>query len=192
MIRRAVMLLGLLTCAFSVSSAQNRAYFRIRERAVVRFDWGCTKPALFPKHKFQKLVGRLIPADWPMSMTYGDRAYGYDLNGDGTAEYFVPLYCGATGNCFWAILSRNPSRLLGVVSGESIYVHRRIARWSRISISSHLTVSDSGIDTLSVRRGRYRKFGRGTETSAYRNDFPRSLLKVEPLCNPHYVSTGGR
>lgn len=187
MARRLTFLLGFVASCVLVASAQNRAYVRIREPAVIRFDWDCTKTSLYPKRRFDAIVRRLLPSDWPPSLTYGDRAFAYDLNGDGTGEYFVPLYCGATGNCYWAILGSNPTRLVGQVSGETFYLHRRMTRWARITVTSHFTVSASGIDTINFRRGRYRKFGRSTETSAYRNDFPRSLLRVKPLCNPGYV-----
>jgi hypothetical protein len=177
----------LLLCGVVTTNAQRIEYFRIKEKPVLRFEWECTKPSLYPQTELNKIVRPLLPKDWPPSSTWGDRAYAYDLNGDGTKEYFVPLYCGATGNCEWAILGVNPARLLGTVNGESFYIHEGVGRWSRITIASHITVSESSIATYRFRNGRYRKFGKGYETSAYRNDFPRSLLTVEPLCDPSYV-----
>lgn len=186
---RSRILIATLLCLSSVivANAQRKNYVRIKENPLVRFEWGCTDPSLYPKAKLDRLVRPLLPKDWPPSVVWGDRTYAYDLNGDGAKEYFVPLFCGGTGNCKWAILSVNPARLLGTAWGESFYIHRRVGRWSRITISSHMNVSESMIDTYSFRNGRYRKFGRGYEASAYREDFPRLLLTVEPLCDPRYV-----
>lgn len=153
----------------------------------MRFEWECTKPEQYPKAKLDRIVRPLLPGDWPPQSTYGDRAYVFDLNGDGVNEYFVPLYCGATGNCFWAIIGTGPTRVLGRFSGESVFVHKRIGRWARLSIASHENVSYSGISTYSFRKGRYRSFGKYIVTSAYEHDFPRTLLTVEPLCVPDYV-----
>ena len=169
------------------ATSQNRQYVRIRERPLVRFEWECTKPSLYERASFDKVVRRQLPKDWPASSVWGDRAYAYDLNGDGVKESFVPLYCGATGNCKWAILAINPIRKLGIVWGENFYVHKRIGQWSRITITSHINISESLIDTYHFVGNQYRKFGRVFVGSAYSNSFPKLLLTVEPLCNPDYI-----
>ena len=65
--------------------------------------------------------------------TWADRAFGYDLNNDARPEYFVPLVCGATGNCTWAVFAIGPPRLLGRVEGARLYIHEPGAPWSRIT-----------------------------------------------------------
>ncbi len=184
---RSRILITALLCLFSavVANAQRKEFVRIKEKPIVRFEWECTKPSLYPKAKLDRLVRSLMPKEWPIM--WGDRAYAYDLNGDGVKEYFVPLDCGATGNCNWGIFALNPTRLLGIVSGESIYIHKRVGQWSQLSVAIHGNVSVSLIATYRFRRGQYREFGKPYEASAYREDFPRLLLTVEPLCNPDYV-----
>lgn len=176
---------ALLLSFVLVANAQNREHVRIHESAVVTFSWDCTKTSCYANGKFDRLIRPMLPKDWPPSLTYGDRAFRNDLNGDGKTEYFVPLFCGAQGNCYWAILASGPVRLLGKFWGESFYIHRRVARWSRISISRHLTASDAGIDTLRFEHGRYRKFGPMVEANADRKDFPRSLENVPAACEPN-------
>lgn len=171
-------------CGVSVHS-QSRQYVRIKERPVVRFDEECTRPDWY-QPKFDWLIKRLLTMGAGPGI-YGDRAFVYDLNGDQKKEFFIPLDCGGTGNCRWAIVAAQPVRLLGVLWGETFYLHQRISRWRRITLTSHLNVSESMIDTYAFRRGRYRQFGRGYLASAYIDNFPRSLLTVEPLCDPIYV-----
>jgi hypothetical protein len=186
--RNRVLLTTLLClCCVVVSNAQRKAYVRIKEKPLVRFEWECAKPSLYPKAKLNRLVRPLLRDYRGLPGVWGDRAFAYDLNGDNVKEYFVPLDCGATGNCNWGIFAVNPSRLLGTVSGESIYVHQRVGQWSQLSVAIHGNVSVTLIATYHFRKGEYREFGKPYEASVYREDFPRLLLTVEPLCNPDYV-----
>ncbi|HEV8487412.1 MAG TPA: hypothetical protein VGV87_27945 [Blastocatellia bacterium] len=185
--KRIVTMILLLGCFGTEAIAQRREYLRIKETAVVRFDLECAKPTSFPKAKLGRLVRTLLGPDTGEPGQWGDRAFSYDLNGDQAPEYFVPLQCGATGNCEWAVFALKPTRVLGVVFAENLYVHRRVLRWSRLTASEHETVSESILATYHYRGTRYRRFGAPYEASAYRDNFPRFLLRVEPLCNPHYV-----
>lgn len=173
-----------LCCLATPAKAQTRQYVRIKEKPVVRFTFECAKPSLYPKAKLDHVVRAHLRKDWVAA--WGDRAYAYDLNGDGVKEYFVPLDCGATGNCRWGIFAIKPVRLLGVIYAENFYIHRRLHRWSRLTTTEHENVSRDIINTYRFRGSKYRKFGWAYEASAYKDNFPCTLLTVEPLCDPEY------
>jgi hypothetical protein len=176
-----VCLCGLVT----TTKSQSRQYLRVRERPLVRFAFECAEPSLYPKAELDTFVRPLLPQN--SVAVWGERAYAYDLNGDGRKEYFVPLNCGATGNCRWGVFALKPVRLLGIIFAENIYIHRRLNRWSRLTATEHENASTSIINTYGFRRGRYRRFGVAYEASASEDNFPCSLLTVEPLCVPDYV-----
>jgi hypothetical protein len=184
-----IIIAALFCVCFSMdaANAQRKQYVRIKAKPLVRFDWECTKPSLYPKSKLDRLVRPLLRGYTDIPGLWGDRAFIYDLNDDNAEEYFIPLNCGATGNCRWGIFSLKPARLLGVIFAENIYVHQRQGRWSQLTTSGHLSSSDSMIDTYLFEKGHYRKFGKSYEASGFRDDFPQLLLTVEPLCNPSYL-----
>jgi hypothetical protein len=181
----------LLTIAFSlvyfplpVKAQGNRA--EIKARPLVQLGFECTKKSLYPGKQLNRLVRSLINETGTPSV-FGERAFAFDLNGDKANEYFVPFECGAIGfNCQWGIFALRPARLLGLVGGEYVYIHKRVGRWSQLTVTRHITSSDSEISKSRFLNSRYRRFGKAYETSAYRDDFPRSLLTVDPICDPHY------
>jgi hypothetical protein len=135
------------------------------------------------RKKLNRLVCPLIKKE--TTFVFGDRAFAFDLNGDKVNEYFVPLECAGMGfNCQWGIFTVSPARLIGSVWGEYVYVHERVGRWSQLTVDRQWTVSDSEISTYRYSNGRYRQFGKPYDVSAYRKDFPKSLLTVSPTCDP--------
>ena len=87
--------------------------------------------------------------------TYADRAFAFDVNGDGAAELFVPLACGETGNCRWAVLTTHPPQLLGIIWGQSIYLHRLQDRWPVIITYGHMSAVEGDLTTFRFRYNRY-------------------------------------
>ena len=175
----------LLACLHDLADAKQ--YLRIRERPTVRFSWECTNPRYFSAAKLSRAVRRLMIGSSDEPGRWGERAFPYDLNGDKVPEYFVPLECGATGNCRWAVFALHPTRTMGIIWAENFYAHRRVRGWARITTSEHMNVSESMLETYHFLGGRYRRFGTPYPASAYRNNFPTSLLTVEPLCDPGYI-----
>ena len=175
---------SLVVLPLAVNAQGNRG--EIKARPLVQLDFECTKRSLYPGKYLNQLVRPLVEApDSPSA--FGDRAFTFDLNGDGANEYFVPFDCGAIGfNCQWGIFALRPARLLGVVGGEYIYIHKRVGRWSRLTVYRHITSSDGEISKYRFLNNRYRRLGKSYETSAYRDDFPKSLLTVAPVCDPGY------
>jgi len=175
--------LSLLCLPLSVKAQSMRT--EIKAKPLVQFSFACTKETLYPNKKLDRLVRPLIEkADTPI--VYGDRAFKFDLNGDKVDEFFVPIECGVIDFCWWGIFSVNPARVLGFVGGSTIYIHKRVGLWSQLTVVTDEGVSDGRISKYHFRNGHYRKFGGDFDTSAYRDDFPKSLLTVHPTCDPSY------
>jgi hypothetical protein len=140
--------------------AQNKYWREVRGKPLVNFDWNCASRSTYPKPKLNRLVKTALRNEkfvvrWP------DRAFAFDLNHDGRPEYFVPLTCGAVGNCSWGVYALRPARSLGIVFGQFIYVHKQAARWPRIITYEHMSAAEGVLDTYEFRRGQYRPLGKG-------------------------------
>ena len=164
--------------------AQKRQYLRIRERPLVWFTFPCAKEKAYPKRKLDPIVKTYlnkIPGDFA---EWGDRAFAFDLNGDGIRELFVPLDCGGTGNCNWGVFSINPVRSLRIINGQHFWVHKSKAGWSQLTVASHLNVSESILRTYRFTGGEYRRYGEDYIESAYKENYIEGLFSVEPICDP--------
>src|SRR5262249_16541371 len=178
----------LLMCSSVGAGAQKRRYLRIKESPLVWFDFDCTTEAAYPRARLDRKVKPYLTKIPYEIGKWGNRAFRYDLNGDGVKEVFVVLDCGGTGNCDWEIFSISPRRLLGIVNGENIWIHKRMSGWSKLTVGSHLNVSESLLRTYRFERGRYRRFGKDYIASAYRKNSPQNLFTVEPTCDPHWIA----
>lgn len=108
----------------------------------------------------------------------GKNAVAYDLNGDGKNEYFVVLKDKGIGdNVYFGVFTIKPVRFLGIIFAENIYLRRRVNGWMAFTVASHLTASDSYVETYAYRNGKYVRVAGGYEVSAYRNDSPSFFTK---------------
>jgi len=82
---------------------------------------------------------------------YGDRAAVVKFGDPPTDVYFIPLSCGATGNCVWGVVASAPTRNLGALGGAVIRVPRGPG-WPVIEAFTHLGAGEGDLETL-VHRG---------------------------------------
>lgn len=129
-VRSLVIVLGLMLAAglHSPAFSQSKRWREIKGRRLLKFDWNCASPSAYPKAKLDRVVRASAKREITGAEAEADRAFAFDLNGDRGPEYFVPLVCGATGNCDWGVFALNPARFMGIVNGQYIYVHRRAGR----------------------------------------------------------------
>jgi|GEM_PF-1755144 len=169
---------------FSLTHAQNRNVRDTQAKVVAAFNSQCTTDN-FPKKQLRRAIERatLQLKDEISHPEDGKFAVAYDLNGDGQKEYFVRLKdTGIGDNVYWGVFALKPSRFLGIIFAEHIYLRRRVDDWAALTVSSHLSSSDSFITTYGFRNGNYVKVAGGYETSANRNDEPKFVGKVPYLC----------
>ena len=131
----------------------------IRGNLLVKFDSNCASPSAYPRVRLEQMVRAALRREGAGSDAQGDRAFVFDLNGDRKPEYFVPLVCGATGNCAWGVFGLNPARFLGIITGQYIYVHRRAGRWPTIITYGHLSAAEGSLGTYRFSRGQYAHTG---------------------------------
>jgi len=125
-------------------------------RAAVVFEFECASPAQFPASTLSDAVrSALVEVGDTGVATWADRAVGQDLNGDGHAEYIVPLECGATGNCTWGIFGTSPARHLGTVSGARIQVSFPSRGWAKLVAYSSLGAGQGLSQVFEMRGHRY-------------------------------------
>jgi hypothetical protein len=87
---------------------------------------------------------------------YGDRAAVLEFGEPVARVFFIPLSCGATGNCVWAVLGGAPIRNLGVVFGAVIQVDHGQG-WPKLDTFSHWGAGEGDRETLTLRDGQYRR-----------------------------------
>ena len=178
------LVLSLIVLGLSViSQAQNKLLRNAdaKSSVVAAFNHQCATDR-FPRRDLQKLIRTAIQNAPNSYRTDGKHAVGYDLNADGTKEYFIVLGdVGIGDNVLWGIFSLRPRRFLGYVFGENIYIRKRAGGWSAFTISQHLSASDSFITTYGLRSEKYVRVAGGYEVSAMRNDSPKFSSRTSDL-----------
>lgn len=161
LIRRILFLTVMIAmiCDHTSAVAQNRLWREIKGKPLIKFDWNCASPSVYPKAKLSRIVEVAQKREDAMG-TAPDRAFAFDLNNDSRPEYFVPLVCGATGNCAWGVFALRPTRFLGTVNGQYIYIHKRAGRWPGVIMYTHLSAAEGALDTYLFRQGRYALSGK--------------------------------
>jgi hypothetical protein len=93
----------------------------------------CATQSAGPPSEFRAIVADLMREHGDRAIAkWGDRAALVQLDAKGTYEYLVPLTCGATGNCIWAVLASSPPRSLGVVDGSFLTIQSTRHGWAEI------------------------------------------------------------
>ncbi|MDT5124211.1 MAG: hypothetical protein QOC96_3693 [Acidobacteriota bacterium] len=166
------------------SNAQQRHIRNTEASKIVVFDSLCTSRVSFPKAKLRDVVSETLKREGiESSLAIGTEAFAFDLNGDSKPEYFVPLTCGAVGNCTWGIYAVNPTRLLGIIYGKYIYIRKSFGKWRNISTYSHLAINWGGVSTYGFKKGQLIKMAKDYEVTASEVRIPE-FLKAEPICDP--------
>ena len=149
-----------IICDPASAVAQNRFWGEIKEKPLIKFDWNCATPSVYLKAKLSRIV-EVTQRREAATGTAPDRAFAFDLNNDGRAEYFVPLVCGATGNCDWGVFTLSPTRFLGTVNGQYIYIYKSAGRWPSVITYGHLSAAEGALHTYLFRKRRYALLGKG-------------------------------
>jgi hypothetical protein len=186
---RMIMLFALLLTIGlpSPATAQNKRWREIKGKSLVQFDSNCASPSAYPSAKLNRIVRATMKRKGFVGyVTSGDRAFMFDLNSDNKPEYFIPLYCGATGNCTWGVFALSPARLLGLLGGQYIYAHKRAGRYPKLITYTHRSAPAGILRTYSFRNKRYSWLGDEYPTEVrggiYGNKIPDFLDKARSGC----------
>ena len=153
--------LGAAICALAASAAMTPPTSDFSDgRIVSRFTFGCTTVKAFQPAVLGPAIADAMKRHRDDGVAvWGDRAFRFDLNTDGRTEYFVPLSCGATGNCSWAVVSGSPPKVIGEFTAEAIFVHahNEANPWSTLTIYERSGLPDGSVSqyTLDPATGEY-------------------------------------
>jgi hypothetical protein len=185
-------LLGITLLSFSLltaANAQSDRWRSLKNRKLIAFDFNCARTDSFPKAALSKIVESAIKRNSVGGPTkYGDLAFAIILQIHGATIYFVPTYCGATGNCTWRLYTINPLKYLGEINGQLIYTYQSSTGLPTIVTYGNVSASEGGLSTYIANRGKYRAL-RGE----YRIDprrfnghrMPKFLETAKPQCKDY-------
>ena len=167
-----------------VAYSQGKLNQEAKSKPITVFDWECAKPSLYPKSKLNKLVKQAVnDAAYEGVAIWGDRAYPFDLNADGKAEYFVPLICFGSGNCVWGVYSVNPSRQLTTFTAYNIYIHKRVNQWSAITSFEREGYTAGDIASYCFRDKKYAECVRRYYLNIPASGLPKPLKGLRIKCS---------
>lgn len=176
----------LIAGLLSPTVSQSRRWREIEGKPLVKFNWGCSLPATYPGSRLNRIVRATMKReDFSGAGTWGDRAFVFDLNGDRRPEYFVPLDCGGSGNCKWGVYALNPTRFMGLLTAQSIYLHQRRGRYPDIITYIHASAAEGILETYVLKKGRYVLSGDNyptTDGTIPGNAIPDFLKKARAGC----------
>jgi hypothetical protein len=188
---RLIAFVSLIAILCVQAHAQTNLKLVNRTRFAARIDFECAV-SKYPKRRLARVVRVAMKGlDAGDIGVWGNRAVAFDLNKDGKPEYFIPLDCGATGNCNWGIFSLTPQKRLGIFAAKNIYI-QRTRHWPILVTYIHGGASEGLISLYKYTGHRYAKTGGDFEVSGPRKDFPQSMEMTHSTCEKNDASKARR
>ncbi len=126
-------------------------------RMLSTFTFDCASPEIFKASHLEAAARQALESLGDSgSRNWADRAVLVDLNGDGTPEVFVPLSCGATCNCTWAIFQQAQPQSLGQIGACVLSIQRTTAPWATVLSYSQMSAEDGYLQPYLLDKGSYR------------------------------------
>ncbi len=148
----------------------------------VQFSFVCARPSVTLSPEHQRLVSTLMRQHVHEGVkAWGDRAVRISTGSSGGPIYFVPLSCGATGNCIWAVLASTPARSLGTVEGSVVHLRQTHDPWPTIEGFSGYGTGEGDLSTYQFREGGFRRIEVGKLTPEAVDRF-ESCVDNESCC----------
>ena len=120
------------------------------------FSFVCATAATAFPPKVKEIATRLARERKADGATaWGDRSVALRLRRGDAPTFFVPLACGTNGSCSWGIVTANPAKSIGVVSGAVISVETFTSEWPAIQVYS-TAAGQTRVDTLRLSQGQYK------------------------------------
>jgi hypothetical protein len=119
------------------------------------FSFVCATSATAFPPKVKEIATRLARERKADGATpWGDRSVALRLRRGDAPTYFVPLACGTNGSCSWGIVTANPAKSIGVVSGAVLSVETFTSDWPAIQVYSSAS-GQTRVETLRLSQGQY-------------------------------------
>ncbi len=190
---KSALMLVLFTCLLvfvqpAEAAKRKQKWLALRNRPLVTFSWGCTTAEALPRKKLGKVLDQVLARNGggnenPL------QAFRLRLFRNGPEVYFVPLTCGTTGNCVWALFSTSPNRYLGEIHGQYFYTAVNGRGWPMIVSYGHISASQGELRTFKFIKGRYRwigdSFSTDEESLSGRRPRPSFFENARQLCRDY-------
>jgi hypothetical protein len=182
-----------LIFAFTVISAsvmaQPQKWDALKNKHLITFDWNCATTEAFPQQALGKLVKQALSHESRKDPNvYGERAVRIRLQSKGRFVCFVPIVCGATGNCTWRMYTTSPVKYLGEITGQYIYTYQSVSRMPTIVTYSHFNAAEGHLHTFQFRKRSFQWLGDSypigkIDLNGY--DLPGFLKNAQPQCRDY-------
>ena len=165
--------------AFALLVSTSAAHSEPRRPA--GFGFICAQPDARISSDFRQVIAPLMAEFGAKGVAaWGDRAVPVSLSTNST-QLLVPLSCGATGGCSWAILASSPARSLGVIGGSIITVRAVPGGWAIIDVFMSDGPGEGCVTSYEFHDGHYRKVVVGKLKPA-EADWYQSCVDNESCC----------
>ena len=121
----------------------------------IQVSFVCATPRAIPPD-VHAIARKIMATRQDQSVANYDRAAVVRLGDPPTDVYFIPLSCGATGNCTWGVVASSPGRALGVLDGAVIRFSLGPG-WPAIEAFTHLGAGEGDLETLEYRDEQYHR-----------------------------------
>jgi hypothetical protein len=157
-----------------------------RTRQFLTFDWNCASTSAVDKRLHARVLRELPAEDRDLASAWGDRAVVITVRRDKPPVLFVPVACGATGNCGWRLYDSRHHTFLGEIWGQFIYVVAGNSAWPRVVTYGHESACSGSLAQFEFQRGRYRLRGSYyaiNECNPGGTAMPRQFARARRLCD---------
>lgn len=165
-------------------------WLALRNKPLVTFSWGCATTDALPKKKLGKVFAQTVEREKKNggAIEYADRAFRMRLFRNGPEVCFVPIICGATGNCYWSLFTVSPTRFIGTINGQYIFTTVTSDGWPMIVTYGHFSASEGTLTTYVFKKGKYRSlrdYFQTDEGGLNGRPLPKFFRKARRLCTDY-------
>jgi len=148
-----ILAIGSIAAALAATSTQPQTQ---PARTMSTFTFDCASPDMLKATHLEAAARQALDSLGDSgTRNWADRAVLADLNDDGSPEVFVPLSCGATCNCTWAVFQQAPPRLIGQMGACVLHIQPG-KPWATVLTYSQMSDEDGFLQPYSFEKDSYR------------------------------------
>lgn len=122
----------------------------------IHISFVCTKQQRLPSDLHAIVFGLMSKYRDEGVANWGDRAVAVHFRDPNSEIFFVPLSCGATGNCWWGVISSSPARSYGVINGAILQLTSEHG-WPNINVFARIGAGEGTLEVFAFKAGSYRR-----------------------------------
>lgn len=142
-------------------SGQYEVWQDSMENSLTQFDLNCTTKSIFESKLNVSDIKKTVETENLDLQDMPFLALEFPLKGKEQFAYFVPISCGGTGNCTYLVVTRDPYKFLGTITGQYLYLYSSVEVWPTIITYGHLSAAEGVLHTYKFKNGKYDEVGDG-------------------------------